>query len=229
MSREQYFSNSYSVQIQNLVRLMVKMKLYTSKILRLTSLLFLEPHLEQKTKILEISKQIKVLGIELEDSVNKIIALSNPLAFDLRFLLFSIKISSELNEIAHLCNKTVLIVEKFGNKTLLESKKTDLMKMMDISRDTLKDVISVLLQFDSKKKADEEILQKIQDMLEVDDVVDLIYDKILQDGLKSIKEGVADPIIIFDKIAIAKNLEKISDCIYNMIITTKYILTGSRS
>jgi phosphate transport system protein len=229
MLRGQYFSNSYSVQITNLVRLILRMKLYTSKILREMGLILNSYSVETRAKIFEIIEKLRILSVELEDSVNKIIALSHPVAFDLRFLLSSIKISAELNYISNWAKKTIESIQKLEDQILLNENKKDLTKMLDISFETLKDVISTLLQFDSKKKADKEILTKIDRMLKADDAVDEIYEKILQDGIKAIKSKNADPIMVFEAIGIAKNLEKISDCIHNMIVTTKYILTGKRA
>lgn len=230
MLRDKYFSNSYSGQIKDLVRLILRIKLYTSKVLRMTSSILNSYNKDQKDQIFELSIKITSLITELEDSVNKIIALSHPVAFDLRFLLFSIKLSSELYHITHWCKKTVSVLENFNKNNLtLETNKEDLNSMIQISFKTLKDVIEVLLQFDSKKRADAEILFKIEKMLEVDDDVDRIYEKILQDGLQSVHQKDVNPVMVFDAIGIAKNLEKISDCIHNMIITTKYILTGKRT
>lgn len=231
MKREDYFSTSYSLQIKNLVRLIVKMKLYTSKILN-NALLILESNTKQidaklVAKITEYEFKLKNESLMLEDSVNKIIALRQPVAFDLRFLLSSIKISAELNYAAGWAKKTIKSLQKIDGD-LEEVGKKDLSEMLDIASKTLKDTISILLQFDSKKKADSEILFKIDQMLKKDDQVDNIYEKILQDGLSAIRAKNADPIIVFETIGIAKSLEKVSDCIHNIIITTRYVLTGKR-
>ena len=70
---------------------------------------------------------------------------------------------------------------------------------------------------------------KLEKMLKVDGEVDEIYDKILKEGIEAVKSKTKDPLIVFEIIGVAKNIEKISDCINNMIITTKYILTGQRT
>jgi phosphate transport system protein len=229
MLKGQYFANSYSGQIANLVRLIVKMKLYTSKILRETIIILNEYNFESKVKVFDMAETLRTLNIELEDSVNKIIALSHPVAFDLRFLLSSLKLSSELIYIANGAKKTIGTIEGLENKSLIAENQKDLTRMLEISFQTLKNVISTLLQFDSKKKADAEILYKIEGMLKADDAVDEIYTKILKDGMKGMKNKTADPVMTFEAIWIAKNLEKISDCIHNMILTTRYVLTGKRT
>jgi phosphate transport system protein len=229
MLKGQYFANSYSAQIANLVRLIVKMKLYASKILRETVTILNEYDFEKKVRVFDVAEKLRLLNIELEDSVNRIIALTHPVAFDLRFLLSSLKLSSELGYIANWAKKTIGMIEGLENKSLVTENKKDLTRMLEISFETLKDVISTLLQFDSKKKADAEILYKIEGMLKADDVVDEIYTKILKDGIEAVKNKACDPILAFEAIWIAKNLEKISDCIHNMILTTRYVLTGKRN
>lgn len=230
MPAGEYFVTRYSTQIKILVRLLLRMKIDSSKILREAYSLFNgEKNLDAvKTKILYLEKKIKLTGIELEDSVNKIIALSHPVAFDLRFLLSSIKISAELSYIANWIKKSVQSFTRLESEKFFDEDKKDLLKMLELSIDTLKDVISTLLQFDSKKKADREILLKIEEMLKKDDIVDEIYENLLQHSLSSIKETKANPIKIFELMSIAKNLEKVLDCIHNMIITTRYVLTGQR-
>ncbi len=229
MLKGQYFGNSYSVQIARLVRIIVKMKLYTSKILKETISILNNYDFNSKVKVFEIAENLKNLTIELEDSVNRIIALSHPVAFDLRFLLSSLKLSAEINYIAHWSKKTIVAIEILETNTSAQGSKEGLTKMLGYSFTTLKDVISILLQFDSKKKVSTEILYKLEKMLKVDGEVDEIYDKILKEGIEAVKSKTKDPLIVFEIIGVAKNIEKISDCINNMIITTKYILTGQRT
>lgn len=228
MPKNEYFSNSYSVQIENLVRLLIRMKLYTSRILNIASLCLANYDETLDIKIREMEQKIKISSLELEDSVNKIIALSHPVAFDLRFLLSSIKLSSELNYIASWTKKTIGATQRIGKDALPVEAKKDLIQMLNVSFYTLKDVVSTLLQFDSKKKIDKDILFKIEILLEQDNVVDELYRKVLQDCINSIKSKDSDVIAVFEIMGIAKNLEKVSDCIHNMIITTRYVLTGKR-
>jgi phosphate transport system protein len=229
MQKNGYVSNSYSVQIENLVRILIRMKLYASKILNLASMCIENYDENLDIKIREADDKIKKASIELEDSVNKIIALSHPVAFDLRFLLSSIKLSSELIYVSSWTKKTISATQRMGSVNFPIEAKKDIIHMIQISFTTLKDVVSTLLSFDSKKKVDNEILFKLDILLEKDDIVDEIYRKILQDGLQSIKQNSSDAIIIFEIIGIAKNLEKVSDCIHNMIVTTRYVLTGKRT
>ena len=229
MQKDGYVSNSYSVQIENLVRILIRMKLYASKILNLASVCIQNYDENLDIKIREADDKIKKASIELEDSVNKIIALSHPVAFDLRFLLSSIKLSSELIYISSWTKKTISATQRMGSVNFPIEAKKDIIQMIRISFITLKDVVSTLLSFDSKKKVDNEILFKLDILLEKDDIVDEIYKKILQDGLQSIRQNNANAIIIFEIIGIAKNLEKVSDCINNMIVTTRYVLTGKRT
>lgn len=228
-----YFSGNYSVQLKDLVRLIVRMKLYTSKILNHSEHLLknydVEERLkEEKLKIFEAEKKLRSASIELEDSVNKIIALSQPLAFDLRFILSSLKISSELRYIANWVKKSVKAIERMATSSLLETSRNELIQMINISFNRLKGVITILLQFDNKKKSASEILPILDKMMNDDDIVDEIYRKILQNGLSSVKENQSDAIFVFEIIGIAKNLEKVSDGINNIISTTRYVLTGKR-
>lgn len=228
MPKEEYFSNNYSIQLKNLVRLILRMKLYASKILGYAEEMLKEYNPHEKQKIMEFQKKLKAAGIELEDSVTKIIALSQPVAFDLRFILSSLKISSEIRYIANWIRKSVKAIERIGQNEILTTSKGQLIEMVDISFTQLKGIISILLQFDSKQKAASEILVLLDEMLEKDSLVDNIYKKILEDGLAAIKNNQSDPITIFEIIGIAKNFEKVSDCINNIISTTRYVLTGKR-
>ena len=228
MPKTDYFANSYSIQIENLVRLLIRMKLNTSKILNNLEKVLENYEESYDIKIRELEQKNKTAIIELEDSVNKIIALSHPVAFDLRFLLSSIKISSEIHYISSWARKTVSAVQRISKENINQNTKKDLLEMLRISIFTLKDVISTLLNFDSKKKADNEILFKLDILLEKDNLVDEIYRKVLQHELSSIKENNINPLDVFEIIGMAKNFEKISDCINNMIITTRYVLTGKR-
>ena len=228
MSRAQYYSNSYSEKIKELVRLLIKIKICTSKILKQTILIVEGKETQSKSKFSELETRLKILTFNIQESVTKIIALNQPLAFDLRFLLSAIQISLEFNSIANWTKKTINATERLKGKFYDQKTKDDLVTMLNISYETLTDAISTLLQFDAKKKADKEILKKIQEMLARDDKVDDIYRKILQYGLNSMKDKSSDAVEMFEVIGIAKNLEKVSDCIHDIIVTTRYVLTGER-
>lgn len=222
------YNDVYSMHLNNLVRLILRMKLYASKILSHAEGILKEYTLQEKQKILLFESKLKLASIALEDSVNIMLALNHPMGFDLRFILASLKVSSEISYIASWVKKSVQGIERIEKANVLKKFQNELMQMINISFRQLKGIISILLQFDNKRKVAHEVIPILDEMLAMDNLVDGIYRNIMEDSISSIKSHTDNAILVFEIIGIAKNFEKVSDCITNIIATTKYVLTGKR-
>jgi phosphate uptake regulator len=235
MKKEEYISNSYSVQVVKLVKLILRIKWIVSRILDNAEIIiknYNDPTKKEevdkcKNLIVDYEEKLSSLSIKLEDSVTKIIALSHPVAFDLRFILASLKVSWELKYIAGWVKKSIRALERISGQ-IPENVQQELIQMGNISFRILKEVISVLLTFDSKKKVSLETLEMLDDMIGKDKIVDELYRKVLVSGIDLIRSAKQDPILTFEIIGIAKNFEKVADCVNNIIVTTRYVITGKR-
>jgi phosphate transport system protein len=164
--------------------------------------------------------KIRGLRVKLEKSVVNSVALHQPFASDLRFLISSLKIANEIERIArdavHIANTSIFFDRSMSclsnplAKTIQLAKKAQ--KMYDDS----------ILLFLNRKEAD------IEEWTEVDDKVDELHSKLIDEitdqmvcNTDSTRAGVS-------LILSTRYIERIADRACNICEESNYIITGKR-
>lgn len=152
-------------------------------------------------KVFEAEKVVNQMQLDIDDKAVKMIALHQPTASDLRFLITAIKINSELERIG---DQSINIVET--TRELLKQPQLkpliDIPRMAEISSAMLKDSIDAFINQDTALA---------KNVCERDDQVDTLKDQILRELLTYM---IGDPTTIsraLSLILIARNLERIGD------------------
>ena len=152
-------------------------------------------------KVFEAEKQVNQLQLDVDDKAVKMIALHQPTASDLRFLITAIKINSELERIGdqaiNISETTRELMKQPQLKPLI-----DIPRMAEIAGGMLKDSIDSFIKRDP-------VLAK--NVCERDDQVDTLKNQILRELLTYM---IGDPSSIsraISLILVARNLERIGD------------------
>ncbi len=166
--------------------------------------------------VFSMENEVNALHIEVDDTAMRLLALHQPMATDLRLLATIVKMNSELERIADLtvnmCESTHFVLGKAAVKPLV-----DLPKMAEIAEGM---VSNSLKSFTSK---DVVLAQKV---LDEDDKVDNLKDKIFR-GLLTYM--ISDPTAIdrgISLILISRNLERIGDHATNIAEDVIYMVQG---
>ena len=166
--------------------------------------------------VFSMENEVNALHIEVDDTSMRLLALRQPMATDLRLLATIIKMNSELERIADLtvnmCESTHFVLGKAAVEPLV-----DLPKMAEIAEGM---VSNSLKSFTSK---DVVLAQKV---LDEDDKVDNLKDKIFR-GLLAYM--ISDPTAIdrgISLILISRNLERIGDHATNIAEDVIYMVQG---
>lgn len=166
--------------------------------------------------VFSMENEVNALHIEVDDTSMRLLALRQPMATDLRLLATIIKMNSELERIADLtvnmCESTHFVLGKAAVKPLV-----DLPKMAEIAGGM---VSNSLKSFTSR---DVVLAQKV---LDEDDKVDNLKDKIFR-GLLAYM--ISDPTAIdrgISLILISRNLERIGDHATNIAEDVIYMVQG---
>ncbi len=114
-----------------------------------TALISLDKDLAREVIVNE--KRVNSFELKLDRDCENIIALFNPVAVDLRFVLASLKINSNLERIGDIADgiaKFALSIKLMPEKELLE--KTRLVEMFDVSLEMMRDVMTAYENEDTK-------------------------------------------------------------------------------
>ena len=160
---------------------------------------------EQKEDIIDQvyknEDEINLLQIEIDDITIKMIALHQPAAVDLRFLVTAIKINSELERMGdqaiNICQATKELLKQPLLKPLI-----DIPRMAEIAGQMVKDSLDAFVQQDPKLA---------KSVCVRDDEVDDLKDQVFRELLTYM---MSDPGTIqraMDLILISRHLERIAD------------------
>jgi phosphate transport system protein len=107
---------------------------------------------EKAKVILAEEKKVNELEIKIEKSCENIIALYNPVAVDLRFVLALIKINTSLEKIGDIAERVSKFIVKFGDPFYNQLiNKTDTLAMFEEACDLLDDALVAFRSNDSQK------------------------------------------------------------------------------
>ncbi|HDN85661.1 MAG: phosphate transport system regulatory protein PhoU [Candidatus Omnitrophota bacterium] len=167
-------------------------------------------------KVFEDEKKVNMAQIEIDDHALKLIALRQPAASDLRFIISVIKINSDLERMADLA---VNIAER--NKELLKEPPLkpliDVPRMAQITQGMLEDAIKAFLEKDS---------ELARDICKRDDTVDNLNDQIFRELLTYMLSDPKNINRAIKLILVGKYLERIADHSTNIAEDVYYIIEG---
>ncbi len=156
------------------------------------------------------------MEIDIEEECLKILALHQPVAADLRYVIACMKMNNDLERIGDLAvniAKRVKHLTEDGRDMLL----VDFTPMMDRTRHMLKQALDSLINMDMDKA-----LQVLND----DDEIDL-YNKNIHSELKAmIKNNPAHVEYYLNLLSVSRHLERIGDYATNIAEEVIYMVKG---
>ena len=154
--------------------------------------------------------------VEVEEDCLKILALHQPVAIDLRFIVAAMKINNDLERIGDLAVNIARKAVTFIEETQMEIR-FDIAGMWDKTQAMLRDSLDALVNMDGALAAD---------VCRRDDEVDRIKHEIrvgIEDAIRREPEQVRP---LMRLLAVSRNLERIADCATNIAEDVIYMSEG---
>jgi len=156
------------------------------------------------------------MQIEIDERVQRLLALQAPMAADLRFLLAVARINGDLERIGdqavNIAHSATRILRHPQVKPYV-----DLPRMSELAEGMVRDSLNALVRGD---------LELAQSVLQRDDLVDRLRDQIFRELLTYMMENSANVFPAFELILVAKNLERIGDHATNIAEDVIYFVAG---
>ena len=162
--------------------------------------------------------QIDEQEVEIEEDCLKILALHQPVAGDLRFIITVIKVNNELERIADMGVNIAI-----GARAISKSPGRDLVEDIDFSEMSEKVLKMLKDSLDSLINRDAALARKVFLM---DDEVDAQHDKIFVAIKDIIKQHPEHPGGLLNTFLFARNLERTGDRATNIAEETIYLVEG---
>ena len=158
---------------------------------------------ELAKEILSGEKKINDLELQVDRSCENILALFNPVAIDLRFILAAMKINANLERIgdnAEGIARYILDVDTLFDKNIIEAYQVE--EMYKATFSMMEDALDAFIQEDTSLAR--KVFQK-------DDILDAINRKATQTMLQFIQSGHPKPLHCLNTLSIIRKLERVGD------------------
>ncbi len=168
-------------------------------------------------EIIHLDHEIDEMEVEIEEECLKIIALHQPVATDLRFLIAVIKINNDLERIG---DQVVNIAQRVVSiaKHPVAPYQFDYSVMADKAEGMLR------MSLDSLVNQDLDLAIKV---LQLDDEVDSIKDEAYDNIKKAIADGVTEDIgYMINLLLISRHIERLADHATNVAEEVVYMIEG---
>jgi len=219
MKNNDHIVKSFGAELEVLVNFLNEMKNLVVQMIILS-----EKSLENKDDELVVlarseDKKINEFEKKIESSAISLLALRQPMAGDLRFIVSAIKIASLLERIGDRGKKTIKKVERFA-KPISGEILTDIKEMNKIIIQMIEEVFVNIEKYE---------FTDLKSAYDNDDKVDEFYSETMKKALE-LQESDPDPLPEFiAKIKILKNYERIGDYATKIAKIVYYIAEGSTS
>jgi phosphate transport system protein len=157
-------------------------------------------------EVIARDERINEMEIEIDDAIVDLLALKQPVATDLRFILAALKINNDLERIG---DHAVNIAESALQYAAGEPVKPfeDLPRMAHVTKEMLRDSIDAFIHTDSAKA---------RSVLVSDDAIDDLNRKIVAELVALIRKNPAVIEQALDLIRVSRNLERVADLSTNI-------------
>ena len=159
---------------------------------------------------------INEMQIEIDERVQRLFALQQPMAADLRFLLSVSRINGDLERIG---DQAVNIAQSAMRVLRHPQVKpyVDLPRMSELAEGMVRDSLNAFVRAD---------IELARSVMQRDDQVDRLRDQLFRELLTYMMENSAVVFSAFELVLVAKNIERIGDHATNIAEDVIYLVNG---
>lgn len=176
----------------------------------------IERRMELAERVIEGDDSIDRLEVEIEDECLKMLALHQPVASDLRFIVACLKSAGDLERIGDLAGSIAERAISFAARSEMPLPPR-LHEMVEACARMLRATIEAFVRGDSGAA---------RAILAQDERIDALNRDVIQDCLSSMHDEPARIEQAVDLISISKNLERIGDHVTNIAEDVVYLVEG---
>ncbi len=209
-----YFEENYSMLKHKLVEMGgLVQQVVSSSITALST-----SNVELAKETIQDDERVDRLEVEIDELVLKLLALQQPMAIDLRFLITALKINNDLermgDQATNIAQNVVLLesvdVHKIDTQHDFESMEQSVLKMVQST-------------IDAFTSGNVELARSVIDQ---DDEVDDLNKQIIDKLVKHLRSNPADADSCIAHLLITRNLERIGDLCTNIAEDVIYLVEG---
>ena len=206
-------------QLDSLKRQLIDMSQHAERLVEVSVQALLEHDADKAHAVITGDRTVDALEIEVEQAAIALLALQQPLARDLRYIIGAIKVSSDLERVG---DHGVNIAE--SALRLIEMKSTitpdpEIQDMARRSRDMLRDALDAFVRADGSLG---------RAVCRADDAVDSLHDSVFRILLTHMMESPPRISEALELLLVSRNLERVADLATNIGEDAGYLAEGKQ-
>jgi phosphate transport system protein len=204
----------FEIQIEKLKTRLIKMCSLVDEQVELALKSIDEDNTELADLVIERDTKVDKYDVKIEKICQKIFALSQPVAMDLRLIMSALTIDTNLERIGDLAVNIAETVKEYKKKPEFFSR-THILEMSQISREMIKNAIDAFIEGDAK------LAKKV---IETDDKVDklnFMNHSVLKEVMKEKPENIEPGVALLE---ISRHLERLADHATNIAEDVYFIV-----
>ena len=178
---------------------------------------FLRRDADRAESVLAADREIDTLEVEVEQLAISLLALQQPMARDLRFIISAIKITGDLERVGdhavNIAQSTLRMVElraEFAPPPEIE-------EMAQRARKMLSDALDAVVRLDGALG---------RDVCRRDDLVDALHESVFRIMITHMMENPATITAALELLLVSRNLERVADLATNIAEDAVYLTEG---
>lgn len=217
MSLKEHTVKSYDKDLQSISSTLDEMVDLVSVSIDMVSEMIKHNHDNYLEEIANHDYKINSLDFLIERKITTMLALRQPMAVDLRYIVSALKVSSNLERIGDQAKSIIKKINRIGSKAFDSNVRKSLLDMVELSKVMVRDSVVAFNDQD---------IDKASSVLAQDDKIDEIYSGLFSilENDKSFSKEQTEKII--NILFIAKSFERLADHSTNIAEITKYVVTG---
>ena len=175
-----------------------------------------EHNLEMAGNVIQQDHKIDMMEVQLEEDCLKLLALYQPVATDLRFIVSVLKINNDLERVGDLA-VNIAKRTRFLIKADIKNLPFDFEKITSLTKFMLRASLDAFIRLDSKLA---------EEVCKTDDEVDALHKNTYKNVAKKIQENPQQADILIHCLSISRHLERIADYATNIAEDVIYLTDG---
>lgn len=168
-------------------------------------------------EVIDYDDKVDEKEVEVEEDCLKILALHQPVAIDLRYIVGVLKVNNDLERIGDLA-------VNISERTLYILKEEPVQSPFDIDQMTKKTIEMLKLSIDALITMDAELAKKVMTM---DDIVDQYNKEMYGQVYAGIKDNPQNVVALLNYLSACRHLERIADYTTNIAEDIIYMIDGT--
>lgn len=216
MNNAEHIVKSYESELCELDNAISRMGGLTESMLARSSEALVKRDTTLAANVIQADRQVDALEYEINSHVNRLLALRQPMADDLRAVISSLKISSDLERIGDLSKNIAKRTITLSNSTPIGAVHT-IQRMSSLVQSMVHNVLDAFLERDE---------EKANEVRGQDEAVDQLHTSLFRELLTYMMEDPRNITPCTHLLFIAKNVERAGDHATNIAESVLFLVTG---